>query len=578
MRALLAVFSALVIAVCTTGIASAQVGDATYSVTAVEVQQASNAVQIVVQADGAIDPDFNRIESDNANYSVLSNKGWRYDFESSKPIRSLIVRFDKARLQVNSIVPVGKYPISHIEFSPAPGRGNFYEVDMRVCFYTTAWLCHVKCRDWDDRSMEGVDWSDRVHIDIAAGEDERSIVITAVSDRAPDAPEHRTNEGLKDRDNELGVSLNGGSVTLHSRNSLLSELVRRLKSVSGRQIELDPSAERLVTAELPNVSFEDLVQSLCRCYGLTTEGSPQGKLVIRETVVKSDGAYGQGETQAVRLRWIRAEEALDLLPNFLTGCVRVDNSSNQLVFCGSAAFADRLRADLALVDRPAKTVEVEARLIELSPAVDVNAALALDYGNNDLSVSLDLPSVQFGISKSEVSPADLAARLTALTESAKAQDVSSAKLSVVSGEKGTLFAGIDKYIQVRQMYYDRDSAIPVKAGLSLTVSPITKGDRIQVELAVEMSDIKAVDPLTKLPVVDTRKATGTFEAMPGESLIVGGLDELQTHVERRRLPVLGYLPVIGSLFTRTTKHHEHSRLMLLLTPRIVEDSVATKNT
>jgi len=568
---------ALALASCAPMAALAQ-EDVTYSIASVDAKQMSNAVQINVRADGVMAPDMDQMEEDNANYSLLGQRGWRYDLETSKPIQSLYVQFKNARLLVNSLVPVGKYPVSHLEFSPAADKDEPFLVDMRVCFYTSARLSHVKTRNsWDDTSAPGVDWGGAVRIEVICGEDGQSLMITVISDHSPDAPDHRSTEGLQDSAKELSVSYDGTCLDVHAKNALLSEFVRKLKSVSGRRVQLDPSVERLVTAELPAVSFDDLVQSVCRCYGLTTAGSPDDELVMREAVALSGGTYSQQGVQFVPLRWIRAENALGLLPNFLTRCVRVDKGNNQLVFSGSPEFADKIRADLALLDRPGKSVAVEVSLVELSPTVDVDAAFTLSYHNSTLNAALDLPAVQFGIARSEASPAELSVNLGGLIVSGAARVVSNASLSALSGEQGTLFAGVNKYIQVRDQYHVSDSVVPVKAGLSLTVKPLVTGARIQVTLTAEVSNINVIDPVTNLPVVDTRKASGTFQVRSGESIIVGGLDALQEHVDRRRLPVLGYLPIIGSLFTRSIKQHQHSRLVLLLTPRIVEDVVAVHN-
>ena len=575
MRFLLSAIVALALALCALGTSWAH-EEVFYNITSVEAKQMSNAVQIVFKADGVISPDMDMLEAEFTDWRLLQKNGWRFDLQTTKPMEYVTIHFDKARLQVNALVPVDKYPVSHVEFTPT-GNGDSLRVDMALFLYTGSLISHVKSRYWDDTSVPGTDWGNNVRMEIVLGEDERSVVITVISDRLPDAPEHRTAEGLQDSDKELSIGYDGARFDVHAKNSLLSEFTRKLESVSGRRVELDPSVERLMTAELPAVSFDDLVKSVCRCYGLTTAGSPNDALVMREAVVQSGGAYSKQETQSVPLRWIRAENALRMLPNFLTRCVRVDKGSNQLVFGGSPEFTDKIRSDLALLDRPGKTVEVEASLVELSPTVDMETSLSLSYHNSTLGAAFDLPSVQFGIVRSEVSPAEFDAKLGALIESGTARVVSSAKLSALSGEKGTLFAGVNKYIQVRDRYYANDTVVPVKSGMSLTVKPLVTGERIELTLTAEVSSINVIDPVTELPVMDTRNATGTFRARSGESIVVGGLDSLQTHVEKRRLPVLGYLPIIGGLFTRTIKHREHSRLVLLLKPRIVEDAVATRN-
>ena len=572
MRIASAAVFGLALLMCAAGCCSAD--DVFHNITAVETKQMSNAVQIVVKADGVIAPNMDMLEYEFTNYGRLQQNGWRFDLETTEPMDYVTLHLENARLQADGLVPVGKYPISHVSFTPTTNGGSS-RVDMAVFLYTPALISHIKSRYWDDTSVPGTDWGNNVRMEIILGEDERSVLITVISDRGPDTADHRKAEGLKDTDKELSISFEGELFDVHARNVPLSDFVRRLKSVSGRRVELDASVERLVTAELPKIGFDDLIRSVCKCYGLASANQPDGEILLHEAVVQSDGRYGRQESQTIRLQSVRADDALGLLPNFLTRCVRVDTAANQLVFSGTPEFAEKLRADLALIDRPSKTVEIEASLVEVSPTLDVNAVFGLSYGNAELSALVEAPAAQFGIVASQISPAEFAARLTALEESAMAKGVSSARLKVLSGEEATLFAGVDKYIQVRDHYGERERAIPVNAGLNVAVQPVVTGGRIQLELNAEVSNINVIDPVTSLPVVDTRKAEGRFQIEPGECIVIGGLDGMQTHIERRRLPILGHLPIIGSLFTRTIKHHEHSRLVLLLTSRIVEDSVAT---
>ena len=554
----LGIAAALVVMLSAVGSAWAE--DAFYNITSVEAKQMSNAVQIVFKADGVISPDMDRLESEFTDWRRLQSNGWRFDLETTKPMEYVTIHFYNARLQVNSLVPVGKYPVSHVAFTPT-GSANSPQVDMALFLYTGSLISRVKSQHWDDTCVPGTDWGNNVRMEIVLGEDKRSVLITVISDRSPDAPERRTVEGLKDSDTELSVGYDGDRFDIHAKSARLSDLVRKMQSVSGRPVKLDPLVERLVNAELPSISFDNLVARLCQCYGLTTANSPEGEIVIRDAVAASGGAYTRQETQILPLKWLSPDKALGLLPNFLVSCVRVDKDNNQLVVSGSPELAEKIRSDLAFIDQPTKTVMVEASLVEVSTSVDVDTVLALGYRNAKLGADLEIPSVRFDIGKSEVSPAEFTARLKALLGSGAARSVSTARLSALSGEQGTLFAGLDKYIQVRDPNYDKDNLVPIKAGMTVTIKPLVKGGQVQVTLTAEVSNISMVDPITNRPVVDTRKATGCFRISSGECIVVGGMDQLQSNIERRRL------------FIGNVKQNQQSRLLLLLTPRIVEDAV-----
>ncbi len=560
----------MVLAICTARTACAQEDDSFYNITSAEVTQMNNAVQIVIAGDGVMAPNMDLVEQEHADYNKLMEAGWRYNKEVSRPVESLHVHFSGARLLVNGLAPVDKYPVSHLEFSTATGAANSPQVDLKVCLYTTAYVSRVRSQWWDDRST-GVDWGDVVRLDVALAEDQQSLIVTVISDRLPDAPEHRSVDDLEDDATELSVTRDGERFDIHAKNAPLSDFVRELQSASGRRVKMEGAAERVVTAEIPGASFDDLVADMCRCYGLTSAGSPESETVLSEAAASSNTQYDGHETRRIPLKWLRADKALGLLPNFLLSCVRVDRDNNQLVVAGSPEFADKLAADVAVVDQPPRSVNVEATLVEVSSTVDVNTALALTYRNSDLDAAVEPPSVQFGVAKSALSPAEFDAKLDAMIASGAARAVNNANLTALSGEQGTLFVGVDKYIQVNDLMYERDKAIPVKAGTNLTIMPLVTGAGVQIALSAEVSRVSVVDPATRLPVIDTRKISSTLQVRSGECIVVGGMDQIQQQATRRRIPILGYLPIIGGLFRTTVKQHSNTRLMLLLTPRIVED-------
>ena len=66
----------------------------------------------------------------------------------------------------------------------------------------------------------------------------------------------------------------------------------------------------------------------------------------------------------------------------------------------------------------------------------------------------------------------------------------------------------------------------------------------------------------------------------GETLVIGGLIQETESKTVAKTPVLGDLPVIGSLFRTTSTKNEKSELVIMVTPRIIKDTedVASENT
>jgi len=66
--------------------------------------------------------------------------------------------------------------------------------------------------------------------------------------------------------------------------------------------------------------------------------------------------------------------------------------------------------------------------------------------------------------------------------------------------------------------------------------------------------------------------SGLIRLRDGQTLIVSGIIRDNERVTASKIPILGDLPIIGSLFRRTDKTNERAEVVVLLTPQILDDS------
>jgi type IV pilus assembly protein PilQ len=117
----------------------------------------------------------------------------------------------------------------------------------------------------------------------------------------------------------------------------------------------------------------------------------------------------------------------------------------------------------------------------------------------------------------------------------------------------------------------RATAQLVETGIRLRVTPhITADRRILMELHAERSAAQLA--ATDIGVVfQTQEATTRLMVQDGETAVIGGLTVSEVTRTRAGIPVLMDLPFAGALF-RTTRNREQKRdLLIMVTPRIVDD-------
>jgi type IV pilus assembly protein PilQ len=121
-----------------------------------------------------------------------------------------------------------------------------------------------------------------------------------------------------------------------------------------------------------------------------------------------------------------------------------------------------------------------------------------------------------------------------------------------------------------------------KAGLSLTIQVDRIDDNGFVTLSVSPSLRVPVDTFGSLGeglfatlLAERKLSSGTIRIRDGQTLVLAGIIQDVDRSEVRKIPILGDLPLLGSLFRRTDRRNERKELVVLLTPQLLDDSNAS---
>lgn len=110
--------------------------------------------------------------------------------------------------------------------------------------------------------------------------------------------------------------------------------------------------------------------------------------------------------------------------------------------------------------------------------------------------------------------------------------------------------------------------ISEKGDISLNITPITS-DLVNLQ---DKTFGSAGNQVTiTIPTVALREMTTTVKMRDGQMVIIGGLISKKESATDEKIPVIGDIPYLGNLFTRTSKVESRSELILLLRPHIVDN-------
>lgn len=153
-------------------------------------------------------------------------------------------------------------------------------------------------------------------------------------------------------------------------------------------------------------------------------------------------------------------------------------------------------------------------------------------------------------------------------------------LVALSGETASFLAGGEFPIPVAQSGTgtSNSTAITVEFkpfGVSLAFTPTVLADGV-INMVVQ-PEVSSIDPTSSvvinnltIPGLQTRRAKTVIEIRDGESFAMAGLIRKDFQDTIRQVPLLGSLPIIGTLFRSTGFQNEQTELVIIVTPRLVQ--------
>jgi type IV pilus assembly protein PilQ len=117
------------------------------------------------------------------------------------------------------------------------------------------------------------------------------------------------------------------------------------------------------------------------------------------------------------------------------------------------------------------------------------------------------------------------------------------------------------------------------AVLELSVTPrITPDDKIIMDLDVKKDSVGSLvnSGVGPVPTIDTKKVSTQVLVDNGDTIVLGGIFEQTTRTTVNKVPFLGDIPFLGTLFRNTAKVDDKTELLIFVTPKIVKDTLTIR--
>ncbi len=479
------------------------------------------------------------------------------------------------------------------------------------------------------------DWPSSVRaqtVALVADDDDEPLVAPV---RAASTPALRAVSAARPAFSDVGVPLDRSNTAINAAQepritvtwdrASIADVVAGFAAFSGRTIILGKGITGEVTAEIKNQPWPNAFQAILATQGLTALEMPGGIIrVDNPTVLAQLDSLEPLETGVVRINYAQASSLSKTVESVLTkgrGRVIADTTTNALIITDTKSRIAQITEFARGLDIRTPTISISAKLVFVSRSDIEQLGVKYDLGDNgtffNKVVQRTDPStgepfeptdqvVTFGgTSVAAIANADaniassaldlifnttiggfsLTAFLQALERTELSDIQAEPVISTLDNREADILVGEETPLRVVDVSSATGAGAPPRAtvqfretGIRLTVTPhVTANRQILMTLKTERSAIQPLAAADLGFIFQKQTAKNQLLVNDGETAVIGGLTVTEVTRTRSGIPLLGALPLIGKLFSYSDDRETRRDLIILVTPRIVDDGAALTN-
>ena len=412
-------------------------------------------------------------------------------------------------------------------------------------------------------------------------------------------------------------------ITVSWNNASIEEVVAGFQAVSGLSIIIGKGVKASVTAEIHDKPWTEAFYAILASQGLSMQEMPGGILRVDapQNLAEID-SLEPTQTAVVRVNYARVGELSNSLKGVLTpkrGSVIPDTATNSVIITDTKSNIQNVIDFVTQLDLRPKQVSIQAKIIfvdrtdleQLGFKYDIGSRNqfynrivqrpdplkggqpydpginVINLGGNEVSAIGNAAAVMNNAAIDLVFSTSLGGfSITSFLNALEQTDLSDvqAEPTIVTQDNKLATIRVGEDIPVRVI----DANAPTSAGqapranvqfretgIKLLVTPhVTNDGQISLDLATERSSLQLLAASDLGFIIAKQETKNQILVSDGETAVIGGLTVTTVEKSRTGIPLLSSLPLVGSLFSFSTTRENRKDLIILVTPRVLNDNRA----
>lgn len=316
---------------------------------------------------------------------------------------------------------------------------------------------------------------------------------------------------------------------------------------------------------------------------LVITGAPEFIQRARDFVALIDRPGEEVTSEIIRINNMRAEDAFKLIPASMPkNDIQILKEANALVVTGTRASIEAIRAYCTKIDLPVPLILFDILVLQVSRdnSRAITPGFSVQYGN----VMIKFGSGMTEISVVETPRVSATASLNTAIEKGLVEVMANPKIATLSGHQASFQVVTKSRYAIPSessttggtTTTTQSTVQTVEAGIDLSLSPWVSADKqitldIKPRISEYTTSMGGAAGAVALPTTNERSTDTTVRVRDGQSIIISGLIQKSTRKVVKKLPILGYIPLIGLLFQSTSTVTSESEFLILVTPHLIDD-------
>ncbi len=267
----------------------------------------------------------------------------------------------------------------------------------------------------------------------------------------------------------------------------------------------------------------------------------------------------------------------------VSATIGIDRRLNAIVLRGPAWQVASIRDQIAKLDVAVPSVILETEFVELTETGARNLGLDLNNSNGQIGNASFIYSKGFpGLSDTPAQggfSAGFQVALYAQIAKGEGRIVSKPRISAQSGSTARIVTGdalpILTSIALSGINAVQQQVQYVNVGVTLQIAPRVSDDGFVTSHVFAV--VSSVTGYSQgYPTISQREASTSATVREGETFVIGGLTQESNLVNKSKVPLIGDIPIVGSLLKLEHSSRVKRDLYIVVTPHIVRRSVTTE--